>query len=148
VYGPRQRPDLAVRKFAELILQERPIPVFGDGSSARDYTYVDDIVAGVLSAIDYRESMYEIINLGNHQALPLLDVIRIIEGALKRRAVLSAEPNQPGDVPYTCADIRKAKTLLNYEPHTKFDDGIERFVNWLKSERVRESSSPLLILSN
>ena len=135
VYGPRQRPDLAVRKFTELILQGRPIPVYGDGSSSRDYTYVDDVVAGVLSAVKYRASMYEIINLGNHRALPLTEVIGTLEMSLKRRAVLSVQPSQPGDVAFTCADIRKAKALLNYEPKTAFVDGTERFINWLTSGR-------------
>jgi UDP-glucuronate 4-epimerase len=146
VYGPRQRPDLAVRKFAELILQQRPIPVFGDGSSSRDYTYVDDIVAGVRSAINYSASMYEIINLGNRQALPLRDVIHTIERALKTRAVLNVQPNQPGDVPYTCADIRKAKVLLNYAPRTQFPEGVGRFVNWLKSttQHANTPSEPVL----
>jgi len=141
VYGPRQRPDLAVRKFAELILQGRPIPVFGDGSSSRDYTYVADIVSGIQSAINYQASMYEIINLGNNHALPLIELIRTVERELDRSAVINRQPNEPGDVPHTFADIRKAKALLNYEPGTAFAEGVAHFVEWLKSERAWRNSS-------
>jgi UDP-glucuronate 4-epimerase len=135
VFGPRQRPDLAIRKFADLILAGQPVPVYGDGSSSRDYTYVDDIVAGICAATEYRASSYEVINLGNSQPVALLEMIRAIERALNRKALLDARPEQPGDVPRTYADISKARSLLNYKPAIPFLEGIARFVNWLGSQQ-------------
>ncbi|HUP04563.1 MAG TPA: NAD-dependent epimerase/dehydratase family protein [Bryobacteraceae bacterium] len=133
VYGPRQRPDLAIRKFAEAILAGRPLPMFGDGSSSRDYTYVDDIVAGFRAAMDYRATNYEVINLGNSDPISLRDMIRVIEEALNRKATLDLQPPQPGDVPATFADIRKAGDLLGYRPATSFTEGVSRFVSWLRT---------------
>lgn len=131
VYGPRQRPDLAIHKFARLMLSNQPIPVFGDGSSRRDYTYVSDVVHGISAAMTYDRTPYEIINLGNNKTVSLLEVIRTLELALGRKANLSMQPNQPGDVPQTWANITKAGRLLGYHPRTDFREGIERFVEWL-----------------
>ena len=135
VYGPRQRPDLAIRKFAERILAGKPIPVYG-GSSSRDYTYVDDIVAGIRAAIEYNASEYEVINLGNHQAISLLEMIRTLERVLGIKAQCEYRPPQPGDVPQTFAGIDKARRLLGYEPRTSFAAGIEQFAEWLRRRSV------------
>jgi UDP-glucuronate 4-epimerase len=134
VYGPRQRPDLAIHKFAQLISSGRPIPVFGDGSTARDYTYVDDIVAGVLAASE-RPFGYEVFNLGESQTVTLARLIELLEAALGKRAIIDRQPLQPGDVPITFADISKARRLLGYAPQTKIDVGIPRFVAWFMGQR-------------
>jgi UDP-glucuronate 4-epimerase len=136
VYGPRQRPDLAIHKFARMISQGEPIPVFGDGNSRRDYTYVDDIVAGIRQAIDYDATPYEVINLGNNQTVSLLDMIRGLQFALGRTAELQWLPPQPGDVPQTWANIEKAQALLGYSPTTTYLDGVRHFAGWLPSERA------------
>lgn len=130
VYGPRQRPDLAIHKFARLIRDGKPIPVFGDGSTARDYTYIDDIIQGVL-ACTRSEFGYEIFNLGESQTVSLSRLIGLLEQALGKKAVIDRKPLQPGDVPLTCADISKARARLGYQPTTKVEDGIPRFVRWL-----------------
>ena len=130
VYGARQRPDLAIHKFAKLILDGKSIPVFGDGSTRRDYTYIDDIIQGVRAAIDYEKSPYEIFNLGESQTIELRELIEILEENLGRKAVIDRQPMQPGDVPITFADISKAKKLLNYNPTTKIREGIPKFVEW------------------
>jgi UDP-glucuronate 4-epimerase len=131
VYGPRQRPDLAIHKFARLIESGRPVPVFGDGSTARDYTYVDDIVSGVL-ACTRREFGFGIYNLGESQTVTLSELISLLEQALGRKAVLDRQPLQPGDVPITYADISKARRDLGYDPRTKIAEGIPRFVEWFR----------------
>jgi UDP-glucuronate 4-epimerase len=131
VYGPRQRPDLAIHKFAKMIMAGKPIPIFGDGSTRRDYTFVEDIVGGILGALDYSASPYEVINLGNHQTVSLTEMVSTIEFALNKKAVRQILPEQPGDVPQTWADIVKAKDLLGYYPQTSFPDGIAEFVGWL-----------------
>jgi UDP-glucuronate 4-epimerase len=131
VYGPRQRPDLAIHKFARLIDSGRPVPVFGDGSTARDYTYVDDIVSGVL-ACTRREFGFGIYNLGESQTVTLSELISLLEQALGREAVLDRQPLQPGDVPITYADISKARRDLGYDPRTKIAEGIPRFVEWFR----------------
>jgi UDP-glucuronate 4-epimerase len=138
VYGARQRPDLAIHKFAKLISENRPIPVFGDGRTRRDYTYIDDIIAGVRSAIDYRESDYEVFNLGESQTVELNELIALLEKELDRHALIERQPVQPGDVPQTFSDVTKARRLLGYDPQTKIEDGIKRFVEWFLSERRRE----------
>jgi UDP-glucuronate 4-epimerase len=137
VYGPRQRPDLAIRKYSELMLNGKDIPVFGDGSSSRDYTYVDDVVAAILSALDYDRSKFEVINVGNDRPVALLEMIRTLESALGLTAKLEFLPQQPGDVPRTCADIRKARTVLGYEPRIPFELGINRFASWIRTDRAR-----------
>ena len=130
VYGARQRPDLAIHKFAKLIDAGRAIPVFGDGTTRRDYTYIADIIAGVRAAIDYRKSDYEVFNLGESQTVELNQLIRLLEKELDRHALIERQPLQPGDVPQTFADITKARRLLNYNPGTKIEEGIKRFVEW------------------
>jgi UDP-glucuronate 4-epimerase len=130
VFGPRQRPDLAIHKFAKLMRSGEPIPVYGDGATRRDYTYVDDIVRGVRAAIDYHGSDYEVLNLGNNQTVSLTQMIGAIEGALGTTATISRLPEQAGDVPQTWASIDKAGALLGYRPQTSFQDGIRRFVEW------------------
>jgi len=130
VYGARQRPDLAIHKFAKLISAGQPIPVFGDGTTRRDYTYVDDIIAGVRAAIDYDQSNYEVINLGESRTVELRELISLLEQALDRHAEIDRQPLQPGDVSQTFADITKARRLLGYNPQTQIEEGIERFVEW------------------
>ncbi|MEA2204454.1 MAG: UDP-glucuronate 4-epimerase [Blastocatellia bacterium] len=134
VYGARQRPDLAIHKFAKLISEGRPIPIFGDGTTRRDYTYVDDIIAGVRAAIDYRASDYEVINLGESRTVELSELIALLEKELHKQAIIDRQPLQPGDVPQTFADITKARTLLNYNPQTPIEDGIRRFIQWFQKK--------------
>lgn len=136
VYGARQRPDLAIHKFARLIDEGRPIPVFGDGTTRRDYTYIDDILQGVRAAIDYRASRYEIINLGESRTVELRELIALLERELGKRAVISQQPPQPGDVPQTFADITKARRLLGYDPQTPIEVGIRHFVEWFRRDRA------------
>ncbi|HJU55797.1 MAG TPA: GDP-mannose 4,6-dehydratase [Pyrinomonadaceae bacterium] len=135
VYGARQRPDLAIHKFARLIEAGKPIPVFGDGTTRRDYTYIDDIIAGVRASIDYSASDYEVFNLGESQTIELRELIALLEKELDRHALVERHPLQPGDVPQTFADVTKARRLLGYDPRTKIEDGIKRFVGWFLSER-------------
>jgi UDP-glucuronate 4-epimerase len=131
VYGPRQRPDLAIRKFARLIDAGKRIPVFGDGSTARDYTYITDIVQGVMACTE-RQFGYEIFNLGESQTVTLSKLIELIEAALGKKAVIDRQPTQPGDVPLTCADISKAQARLGYAPKIKIEQGIPLFIDWFK----------------
>jgi UDP-glucuronate 4-epimerase len=133
VYGARQRPDLAIHKFAKLISEGRPIPVFGDGATRRDYTYIDDIISGVRAAMDYDQSNYEVINLGESRTVELRELISLIEKALDRRAEVDRQPLQPGDVTQTFADISKARRLLGYQPQTQIEQGIEKFVEWFRA---------------
>lgn len=132
VYGPRQRPDLAIHKFIEKINKSEPIQLYGDGTSSRDYTYIDDIVSGILAAVKYDQSLYEIINIGSGRSITLLEMINTIENALHKKAVIQFVEKQMGDVERTCADISKAETLLGYHPKTSFQQGIENYVAWLK----------------
>lgn len=132
VYGPRQRPDLAIHKFARLISNGKPIPVFGDGTTRRDYTYVDDIIDGVTAAMNYDQSDYEVINLGESRTIELLELISLLEKELDAHAVIDRQPPQPGDVPQTFADITKARKLLGYNPHIQIEEGLRRFVDWFK----------------
>lgn len=133
VYGARQRPDLAIHKFARLITEGKPIQVFGDGSSRRDYTYIDDIIDGVRAAIDYDGSLYEIFNLGESETTELGELISLLERSLEMNAIIDRQPMQPGDVPATYADISKARRLLGYDPQTKIADGIPKFVDWFRT---------------
>ncbi len=139
VYGPRQRPDLAIHKFTNLVASGRPISVFGDGSTRRDYTYVADTVAGVRAALRYDRSQFEVINLGNNHTVTLIEMIREIEEAMGVRATIDWQPEQPGDVPQTWASVTKARDLLGYEPRTPFKEGIRRFVDWYREASVRGS---------
>lgn len=135
VYGPRQRPDLAIHKFTNLIFEDKPIPFFGNGLTTRDYTFVDDIVEGVLSSLNYTKSNFEIINLGNSQTISLKELVSTLEDVFQKKAILDYQPEQSGDVPLTYANITKAKHLLGYNPKTKFDTGIELFKKWWYEER-------------
>ncbi len=135
VYGPRQRPDMAVHKFTRLIDTGQPVPMFGDGSSRRDYTYVDDIMQGVLNAIDRCEG-YEIFNLGESRTVALIDLIRLIEQYLGKEAKIKRLPEQPGDVPITYADITKARQKLGYNPRFPLEEGLRRFVEWYQREKT------------
>jgi UDP-glucuronate 4-epimerase len=140
VYGPRQRPDLAIHKFARHMLGGKPIPVFGDGSTRRDYTFIDDIVAGIRGAMEYRRSPFEIVNLGNSQTVKLSEMVARLEQALGVKAVIDRQADQAGDVPQTWADVRKAHELFRYEPKTRFADGVVKFADWLVG-----ASSPSLV---
>jgi UDP-glucuronate 4-epimerase len=134
VYGPRQRPDLAIHKFARAMLAGAPVPFYGDGSTSRDYTFIDDIIAGVRAALDYEGSSYEVINLGNNRTVSLAEMVRALEEALGVQAKLDRQPEQPGDVPHTWADIEKAARLLGYAPKTSFEEGLRRFAAWLREQ--------------
>lgn len=134
VYGARQRPDLAIHKFSKLITMGKPIQVFGDGRSRRDYTYIDDIIQGVRAAIDYDKSMYEIFNLGESQTTELSELINLLEQHLEISAIIDRKPPQPGDVPITFADISKSRKQLGYNPTTKIADGIPKFVQWFRCQ--------------
>lgn len=134
VYGARQRPDLAIHKFTRLIEEGKPIPVFGDGTTRRDYTYIDDIIAGITAAMNYNASPFEVINLGESQTVELRYLIELIEKALGKRAIIDRKPVQAGDVPITFADVSKAQRLLGYHPRTKIEDGIKKFVEWFKNQ--------------
>ncbi|MGA2029741.1 MAG: GDP-mannose 4,6-dehydratase, partial [Verrucomicrobiota bacterium] len=131
VYGPRQRPDLAIHKFAQLIHTGKPIPVFGDGGTARDYTYISDTVDGII-ACTRRKFGFEIFNLGESQAVKLSYLIELLEAALGKKAVIDRQPPQPGDVPLTFADISKAQAMLGYHPRVKIEEGIPLFVDWFR----------------
>lgn len=130
VFGPRQRPDLAIHKFFKLIRQSKPIPFFGNGETSRDYTFVGDIVNGIIAAMHYDKSNYEIINLGNNRTINLNMLITAIEKEAGKKAILEKLPDQPGDVPHTFADIAKAKELLNYSPATTLEEGLIAFRKW------------------
>lgn len=134
VYGPRQRPEMAIHKFAQCIRDGTPIPVFGTGQSKRDYTYIDDIVSGVIGAIGVNPK-YEILNLGESQTITLLDLIGHLERALERKAQLRFLPEQPGDMEITFADISRARRLLAYNPQTPIEAGIRKFAAWFKEQR-------------
>lgn len=136
VYGPRQRPDLAIHKFSKMILGGHTIPIYGDGSTRRDYTYVADIVNGIMSAIAYSQTQYEIINLGNNHTVGLSEMIETLEEVLDVKALREYLPEQPGDVPQTWASVEKASRLLNYRPSTTFHDGIANFAEWLRESAV------------
>lgn len=131
VFGPRQRPDLAIHAFAKKMLQQQPIPMFGDGSTRRDYTYVADVVQGVLHALRYEQSNFEIFNLGNCRTISLQEMIETLEDVFQVSAIIERKPEQPGDVPQTFADIEKASRLLGYQPLTPFREGLIQFKDWL-----------------
>jgi len=134
VYGPRQRPDLAIHKFCRKILHNEPIQKYGKGNTSRDYTYIDDIVHGIRQALNYDEQLFSIFNLGEHKTIRLSELIAAIENALDKKATIEQLPEQPGDVPHTFAEINKAKTFLGYTPETDIHTGLKAFVKWLKEE--------------
>ncbi len=137
VYGARQRPDLAIHKFCKLIDEGKSIQMFGDGTTRRDYTFVDDIIQGVRAAIDYDKANYEVFNLGESQTIELRELIEVLEENLGKKAVIERQPMQPGDVPITFADISKAKELLGYNPTTKIREGIPKFVEWFLKNQLK-----------
>ena len=132
VYGPRQRPEMAIHKFARLMDQGEPIPMYGDGTSERDYTYVDDIVDGIIAALD-ADYDFEIFNLGNSETIQLKDLIELIGEKMGVKPKVDQKPEQPGDVPITYADIAKSKNMLDYQPQVSIEKGIEKFIRWFKN---------------
>ncbi len=137
VFGPRQRPDLAIHKFARLIAASRPIELFGDGSTSRDYTYVDDIVDGVVAAIDQpwgEGPGYRIYNLGGSRTTTLLQLVELVSSALGRKPTIEWRPEQPGDMKRTLADVSLSAEALGYAPHVSMEDGIARFIEWFRAE--------------
>ena len=136
VYGPRQRPDLAIHAFCRAIVEGRPISQFGDGSTRRDYTYIDDILQGITGALSYEGPLCDVFNLGESQTTTLRELIATLEQALGISAQIQVLPEQPGDVPLTFADISKARELLHYRPHTPISEGIPRFVEWFRASRT------------
>jgi UDP-glucuronate 4-epimerase len=146
VYGPRQRPDLAIHKFTALIEAGKPVPIFGDGLAGRDYTWVSDIVAGVTAAIDYEPHPvdgvpFEVFNLGNSRPVRLSEMVQLLERIIGKKAILQRNPLQPGDVPLTWADISKACRLLGYRPGMPLEKGLEQFVAWYRTDRSRAASA-------
>ena len=135
VYGARQRPDLAIHQFTRKIHADEPIDQFGDGTTRRDYTYIDDIIQGTMVAFKYDGPMFDVFNLGESETIQLKDLIAAIEKALGKKAKINRLPEQPGDMPLTCADISKARKLLGYNPKTKFQDGLQRFVHWFRAAK-------------
>jgi UDP-glucuronate 4-epimerase len=133
VYGARQRPDLAIHQFTRKILADEPINQFGDGTTRRDYTYIDDIVQGVMAAFDYNGPLYDLFNLGESETIQLKDLIAAIEKTVGKKAKINELPEQPGDVPLTCADISKARRLLGYNPTTPLSAGLPKFVDWFRA---------------
>jgi UDP-glucuronate 4-epimerase len=145
VYGPRQRPDLAIHKFTALMEAGKPVPIFGDGSTGRDYTYVDDIVAGVLAALDHMQNPadgapFAVFNLGNSHPVKLAELVELLERATGRKAIREQKPLQPGDVPLTWANITKARQSLGYHPATRLEEGLTRFVAWYRSAASKRIS--------
>jgi UDP-glucuronate 4-epimerase len=134
VYGPRQRPDLAIHSFTKSISEGKPINQFGDGTTRRDYTYVDDILQGVTACLRYEGALCDVFNLGESQTTTLNELIVSIENALGKKAIIRQMPEQPGDVPLTYANIDKARRLLGYDPHTKIAEGIPKFVEWFRQQ--------------
>lgn len=133
VYGPRQRPDLAIHKFSRRMLAGKPLPFFGDGSTRRDYTWVDDIVAGVLAACEV-PMKFDILNLGGARTTSLAELVTLLEGALGVKAILDRQPAQPGDVPLTSADVTHSGQVLGYAPRTPIQAGIRKFAEWVRGE--------------
>ena len=137
VYGARQRPDLAIHQFTKKIQAGEPIQQFGDGTTRRDYTYIDDIIQGVMASLNYDGPLFDIFNLGESETIQLKDLIAAIEKALEKKAKIDKLPEQPGDVPLTCADISKAKKLLGYKPKTKLSEGLPKFVEWFRANAAK-----------
>ncbi|HEY3175160.1 MAG TPA: NAD-dependent epimerase/dehydratase family protein [Candidatus Polarisedimenticolia bacterium] len=135
VYGPRQRPEMAIHRFARLIMEGRPLQRFGDGRTERDYTYIEDILDGIVKAID-RVSGYDVFNLGESKRVSLAYLIELLETEISRKAIVEPLPEQPGDVRMTCADVTRARARLGYDPRVPIEEGIRRFVSWLRTERA------------
>lgn len=141
VYGARQRPDLAIHKFCKLISEGKPIAMYGDGTTRRDYTYIDDIIQGVRASMDHTGAMHEIFNLGESETTELKRLVELLEESLGIKAIIDRQPMQPGDVPITYADISKARELLGYAPKTKIEQGIPKFVEWFQSQNVPQTTA-------
>jgi len=139
VYGPRQRPDLAIHQFTRRIYAGQPIDQFGNGTTRRDYTYIDDITQGTMAALKYDGPLFDIFNLGESDTIELKDLIAAIENALGKKAKINRLPEQPGDMPLTCADISKARKLLGYNPATRLSDGLPQFIDWFLA-RLKQST--------
>ena len=137
VYGARQRPDLAIHQFTRKIHDGEPIDQFGDGTTRRDYTYIDDILQGTMAALTYNGPMFDVFNLGESCTIRLKELIAAIENNLGKKAKINRLPEQPGDMSLTCADVSKARKLLGYDPKTKFEDGLPKFVDWFLKSRVK-----------
>ena len=133
VYGPRQRPDLAIHQFTRRIYAGQPIEQFGDGTTRRDYTYIDDVIQGTMAALQYEGPLFDIFNLGESETIQLKDLIVSIENALGKKGKVNQLPEQPGDMPVTCADISKARKLLGYNPSTRLNQGLPKFIDWFLS---------------
>lgn len=134
VYGPKQRPDLVIHKFTKLISEGKAITIYGDGRTKRDYTFIDDVVSGIIETLDYSKSQFEIINLGNNEPIELYKLIKILEKVLGKKAIINQLPERSSDAPVTFADISRAKKMLNYKPKTLLLAGIQRFVDWFKAQ--------------
>ena len=148
VYGPRQRPDLAIHTFTRRIWNGQPIDQFGDGTTRRDYTYIDDVIQGVMTSLGYDGPLFDIFNLGESETIQLKDLITAIENALGRKAKINQLPEQPGDVPLTCADISKARRLLGYKPTTPLRIGLPRFISgFIRRDGVTENARPTIFVA-
>ena len=138
VYGPRQRPDLAIHQFTRRIYAGQPIDQFGDGTTRRDYTYIDDVIQGTMAALAYHGPSFDVFNLGESETIQLRDLIVAIENALGKKAKINRLPQQPGDMPSTCADVSKARKLVGYNPTTRLSDGLPRFIDWFLRMKGRQ----------
>ncbi|HUE49445.1 MAG TPA: SDR family NAD(P)-dependent oxidoreductase [Candidatus Dormibacteraeota bacterium] len=139
VYGPRQRPDLAIHQFTRRVYASQPIDQFGNGTTRRDYTYIDDVIQGTMAALKYDGPLFDIFNLGESDTIQLKDLIAAIEKVLGKKAKINRLPEQPGDMPLTCADISKARKLLGYNPATPLSDGLPRFIDWFLKRSKRST---------
>ena len=139
VYGPRQRPDLAIHQFTRRIYASQPIDQFGNGTTRRDYTYIDDVIQGTMAALRYDGPLFDIFNLGESDTIQLKDLIAAIENAVGEKAKINRLPEQPGDMPLTCADISKARKLLGYNPATRLSDGLPQFIDWFLKRSKRST---------
>jgi UDP-glucuronate 4-epimerase len=137
VYGPRQRPDLAIHKFTKLIHNGKPIDVYGDGTARRDFTYIDDIIQGIVSSLEYDQELFDVFNLGESDTIELRQMIAELEAVLGRIAIINPLPPVPGDMPVTYADVSKAGRLLGYAPKTRIREGLRKFIEWyLRSQAI------------
>ncbi|NNE65724.1 MAG: NAD-dependent epimerase/dehydratase family protein [Pyrinomonadaceae bacterium] len=141
VYGACQRPDLAIHKFSRLISRGAAIPMYGDGTTRRDYTYVEDIIQGIRAAVDYDDKPFDVFNLGESRTVELKELIRLLEEKLGKKAVIDRMAPQAGDVPLTCADISKARELLGYSPKTRIEEGLDHFVEWFNKRQTIDSKA-------
>src|SRR5207237_6879022 len=139
VYGPRQTPDLSIHRFTRRIYAGQPIEQFGDGTTRRDYTYIEDVIQGTMAALNYAGPLFDIFNLGESETIELRNLIAAIENALGKKAKINRLPEQPGDMPLTCADISKARKLLGYNPTARLSDGLPQFIDWFLARSKRST---------